>query len=191
MEVMLNDGVRLVPVAAWGVSGMEVNPGLASGSSRLVLMAGGHAPMVVPAFAALVQPMMPWAGQFLGEGGEVVEVQSFRYQTTDGEVRFLMWCASCGRVQRAGQVEVGEVGKGQCPGCGMVRSGRGCLRMHNWGLCPECREPNGHSIAAAARGECRCGCASSAEIPAAPKGGALGELAGSAGAELDRGAASA
>jgi hypothetical protein len=177
MEVMLNDGVCLVPVATWDERGLSVHPELENGSVRLQLCAGGAEACGRPRFAALVQPLMPWSGQFVGADGGTREVQSFRYQTTDGELKALLWCASCGGVRRCLMRDLGPVGIADCPGCGMIPSGRGCARFHNWGCCPECKDGGGRSIADAARDGGTLSSATPDGGPSATKGGALSSLA--------------
>lgn len=185
MEVMLNSGDFLVPVAAWQGTALSVNPAVRMEGETRVLLCGGGVEQGAPRVGVLVQHLMPWAGTFVADDGSARKVQSFRYVSMDGAARALLWCASCGRQRVAPLESLGKTGMGDCPECGMVPTGAPCPRMHNWGLCPECEDGPGTSIAKRSREGASGASATPGGGPPDPSGGALGSLAGSAAAAVE------
>jgi hypothetical protein len=191
LYVMLNTGIRLGPVASWTQGVKHLMREAENDRPDCQICCSDAGKDGVPGFGAIVTRLYPWRGRFVLDGGEHVQVQTFRYMSWTGDMWLLMWCADCGLNYRAQNGHIQREGCRACPKCHAVMCNQDCPRWHNWGTCPECkptpaemsaaiREGDEKAIAAARRVADAEAARRPAGRPADTKAGALGELAGSA-----------
>lgn len=192
LKVMLSSGSCEVPVASWSKGEKHVMREALNDTPDVQICASGPLKDGKPGSASLVTRLFPWRGQFVCPDGSQLEVQSFRYMSSTGDMGYMLWCADCGALRRIDNGHLQRHGCAPCERCGALPVGAGCPRWHNWGTCPECKPTpaevsaaqdlgESRSIASARRSAAAVEGARPGGGPPAAKAGALGKLAGSAG----------
>lgn len=125
-------------VVAWHDGAVSVG-GTPSGATPNVVLRTFDGPGIERVNRAeLVIGLEPQIRRFLEQMGMPAAVQMFRYVGTDGEVRQLLVCGSCGHCVICDPDELSRMHQLVCRVCSAVASPLGCQAWHSFGRCGLC-----------------------------------------------------